>query len=254
MSESTNQRNVGYALVAENGQLSAADEAFQKWLGHRTLFALLPDLKVEELPETASARTRFCPDGIESTFADIECRRLEVGSDKLIVIRVHVSGNDAVDSAYLDAVTGLPDRRALPLHRSKLPRDVDGKVPHALLFLDLNNFKEINDSLGHAIGDQVLAILAERWRKSLRDRDLIVRYGGDEFVVLLAGIRSQADAEPIVARLQRVTTETIRIGEHTMEVGVTVGVALADDATIPLDSLLVSADQAMYAAKRQNVG
>ena len=167
-------------------------------------------------------------------------------------MRIQLVSDSQSDDAYCDVVTGLPDRRALAVHRSRWERGGDGKLPHALLFLDLDNFKQINDALGHAIGDQVLGVLADRWRGSLRGRDLIVRYGGDEFVALLAGVRSPADAQPIVDRLRRVTMAPIQVGPHALEVSVAIGVALAQDAAQPLEELLIAADQAMYAAKRQN--
>jgi diguanylate cyclase (GGDEF)-like protein len=97
----------------------------------------------------------------------------------------------------------------------------------------------------------VLAILADRWRKSLRGRDLIVRYGGDEFVVLLAGVRSNADVQPIVDRLRATTVTPIVIDGHSLRVSVAIGVARAENAAVPLEELLDAADRAMYSAKRQ---
>lgn len=155
-----------------------------------------------------------------------------------------------IDAEFRDAVTCLPDRRALELQRVRWQRETPAKqVPHALLFMDLDNFKKVNDSHGHATGDKVLAVLAKRWQKSLRGRDLIVRYGGDEFVVLLAGICSAKEVQPVIERLLSATAEPIDVDGRMLIVSATIGLALADDVMVSLDELLSAADHAMYAAK-----
>jgi diguanylate cyclase (GGDEF)-like protein len=242
--------NVGYVLLDEFGQLIAADEFMCSWLGDRTLAELLPDLVIRG-DATARQHMTLYPVGAEPTFSAIECRRLAGQGMTTLLLRIEIRGCSLeIPETYRDAVTGLPDRRALAMHRATLLRDANGTFPHAVLFLDLDNFKQINDSHGHAIGDQVLAILVERWRKSLRGHDLLVRYGGDEFVVLVAGVSSRADVQPIIDRLRVVTNTPIKIGEHLLEINLSIGVATAKDSTTPLEELLESADRAMYAAKR----
>ena len=245
--------SVGSGVVdASTGQLVASDAVLKAWLGERSLASLLPDVSILPQSQEFFGRTRICPRDTESTFATVEITPLSGENHNWRLLRIQLSPTPVLGGEYRDVVTDLPDRRALQLHRAQWQREsANGQVPHALLFMDLDNFKQLNDSLGHVIGDKVLAVLAERWRKSLRGRDVIVRYGGDEFVVLLAGVRSLQEAQPIVDRLARVTSELIQIENSMIEVSATMGVAFAENLETPLDELLAAADKAMYAAKRR---
>jgi|GEM_PF-2542093 len=255
MTDVRNQDSVGSGVFdANTGELLASDAVLKFWLGERSLASLLPDMSWSPnlLTQNFSERTRICPRVGEPTFATVEITPLSGEKNGWRLLRIQISPEPTIHNEYRDVVTNLPDRRALELQRAQWQRESpNGQVPHALLFLDLDNFKQINDSLGHAIGDKVLAILAERWRKSLRARDLMVRYGGDEFVALVTGVRSQQEVQPIVARLERETYLPIQIDEEEIVVCVTIGVALADSSATPLGELLATADKAMYAAKRQ---
>lgn len=242
--------SVGYALLDEGGKLIAADVVCSGWLGPRTLVELLPEFEFGG--DTVGHQRIKLNSAVSGLIvAEVEWRRLAGQGSSPVLLRIDISDHQESAPECLDAVTGLPDRRALAAHRMKLLRAASGKLPHAVLFLDLDNFKQINDSHGHAIGDQVLGILADRWRKALRSRDLLVRYGGDEFVVLAARVRSQEDVQPIIDRLQAVTNVPIQIDNHLLKLSVTIGVALADDGTTPLEVLLEAADEAMYATKRK---
>ncbi len=253
MTDSSCDSSEGYAVLeAATGQLLASDTTFQNWLDERELLTLLPGLELALPEQPRSQTTELCRLKGQPSVAHVEITPLTSGGQQWLLLRVQLSANTSSSSEYRDVVTNLPDRRALESHRGKWKRDAAGeKVPHALLFLDLDNFKQINDDLGHATGDRVLTILAERWLKSLRGTDLIVRYGGDEFVVLLAGIRSEKDAKPIIERLVMVTSQPITLGDSLIEITASIGVALADDTAIPLEELLAAADQKMYAAKRR---
>lgn len=236
-------------LDRSTGQFVARDAVLAMWLGDRLLNSLLPDLQLNLTGGSMVEHTRLCCFEKEPELATVEITPLEAEGQDWSLLRIElspISGNE-----YHDVVTDLPDRRALESHRARWRREYPhGKFHHAVLFLDLNNFKQINDGLGHAVGDQVLLTLAGRWKQSLRGKDLIVRYGGDEFVALIAGVRSLQEAQPIVDRLRRVTAEAIEIGRRSIEIGVTIGVALADSLETPLEDLLAAADTAMYAAKR----
>jgi diguanylate cyclase (GGDEF)-like protein len=168
---------------------------------------------------------------------------------ELLLLQIDIA--PSTGAVYRDTVTGIPDRRALEWQRQYWRHESKtDAIPHALLFMDLVGFKQINDQHGHALGDKVLQSLSERWQHSLRHGDLIVRYGGDEFVVLLRGIGTAKATRPIIERLERVTEQPLEFGSQTLQLQVTIGLALANDLSVSLEQLLAQADQSMYAAKR----
>src|SRR5690606_7725406 len=149
-------------------------------------------------------------------------------------------------SRYRDAVTGLPDRRAIAAWAATLQSNagVTGR-PYAALFVDLDCFKQVNDRHSHAAGDAVLAELAARWMAAVRDRDLVVRYGGDEFVILLDNVADRVAAEPIVRRLGKVTQQPIDWAGTPIEVAATIGLAVSDGSAL-VEGLIAAADDDMY--------
>jgi diguanylate cyclase len=168
--------------------------------------------------------------------------------------------------AYFDALTGLPNREQL---RNRLGSTLASAKQHqrmlAVLYLDLDNFKRVNDTLGHAVGDELLRLVSARLRSSLRSdgsvEDLptarsshIARLGGDEFIVVLPSIRSADDAAAVAARLIAELQEPMRLALHTLVVTPSVGVALFPGDGVEVDTLLRNADLAMYFAKRKGPG
>lgn len=151
--------------------------------------------------------------------------------------------------ALHDPLTELPNRRlfharleeAFASHRRQ-PSSL------ALLVLDLDRFKEVNDSLGHLAGDQLLNEVARRWQRVLRTNDTLARLGGDEFALILSG--HPADANAIAERLVRVTEDPFELEKRRVTVGVSVGVAIGGADVADEDELLRRADVAMYAAKQ----
>jgi diguanylate cyclase (GGDEF)-like protein len=148
-----------------------------------------------------------------------------------------------------DALTGLFQRDAIQLQFDAWC-DADEHSDFTVLFLDLDEFKAINDTYGHAAGDAVLRSLARRWKACLRETDLAVRYGGDEFVVLLKDVACEADAEPIIARLLKATRRPIRCGELRLRVDASIGMAVSDSGK-DIAHLIDAADRDMYRRKRQ---
>jgi diguanylate cyclase (GGDEF)-like protein len=148
-----------------------------------------------------------------------------------------------------DPLTGLPQRNAIQLQLDAW-RDADEHSAFTVLFLDLDEFKAINDTYGHAAGDRVLRSLARRWKRCLRETDLAVRYGGDEFIVLLKDVACEADAEPIIARLLKATRRPIRCGELRLRVDASIGMATGESGT-DVAHLIDAADRDMYLRKRQ---
>ncbi len=153
--------------------------------------------------------------------------------------------------AYHDGLTGLANRVLLEdrLGQAISQASRDGQAL-ALLFIDLDRFKPINDTYGHAVGDQVLCEVARRLLASLRTMDTVARVGGDEFVVLLTAISQASDCLLVADKLVTSISEPIAIGERWLEVGASVGVAHWPDAGVDAGAMLRSADAAMYRAKQ----
>jgi len=145
-----------------------------------------------------------------------------------------------------DSLTGLGNRAALT---SRLLSDPIGARPTAVLFIDLDRFKIVNDSLGHAVGDLLLMAVAERIRGCLRDGDLACRLGGDEFLVVADGVASVDVAEQLAARILAAIELPFDLNGEAVRVTASLGVAVGEMPSAEPDSLLREADLAMYAAK-----
>jgi diguanylate cyclase (GGDEF)-like protein/PAS domain S-box-containing protein len=149
-----------------------------------------------------------------------------------------------------DPLTGLPNR-ALLIDR------LDGALARArrhgrrvaVLFLDLDHFKVVNDSLGHSLGDHLLIAISERLALALRPGDTVARFGGDEFVVLCEDVLDQADAVAVAERVDRAISGRFVVDETEVFVGVSIGIACPDDVDVDPETLIRDADAAMYRAK-----
>jgi diguanylate cyclase (GGDEF)-like protein/PAS domain S-box-containing protein len=153
--------------------------------------------------------------------------------------------------AFHDSLTHLPNRMLfLDRLQHALSRAERDQMMLAVLFLDLDNFKVINDSLGHEVGDQLLMNVAERLRGSMRSGDTAARLGGDEFILLLEQIHSVAEAERVAQRVHDVLKEPFFVGEREVYITPSIGIALSGSADDRPEDLLRNADVAMYRAKR----
>ncbi|MEV4636597.1 diguanylate cyclase [Actinoplanes sp. NPDC049548] len=155
-----------------------------------------------------------------------------------------------------DALTGLPSR-ALFLDRAEAVigdqrRQPTG--PTAALFIDLDGFKPINDTYGHAVGDALLKAVARRLLESMRPGDYVSRFGGDEFLVLCKGLRTESDAHAVAERVRQYIAEPFDIDGHQLHIGTSIGMALVDDYADDAVTLIHNADLAMYHAKRSGKG
>ena len=155
--------------------------------------------------------------------------------------------------ASSDALTGLPNMFAL---RTQLASMIEtrGGCGFAVLFVDLDRFKLINDTLGHARGDVVLSVAARRLRTLLRGSDLVARFGGDEFVVLQFPLAAAEDASALAMRIVEELSKTYRIDGHEVTLSVSIGIAVAPLDGLETDQLLSNADMALYAAKAAGNG
>jgi diguanylate cyclase (GGDEF)-like protein len=156
--------------------------------------------------------------------------------------------------ARYDELTALPNRVNFRDEIERLlamEREADGVA--ALLFIDLDQFKQVNDTLGHPCGDQLLCAVAERLREMLRPEDFVARFGGDEFVVFQQNIRSPDDAAILARRIVDRLSERYKIDNHLVEIGASVGIAMASPG-VSADTLLKNADMALYRAKADGRG
>ena len=154
--------------------------------------------------------------------------------------------------AYFDVLTNLPNRA---LFKDRLNKAIEtakrsqGKV--GVLFLDLDHFKLINDTLGHHIGDRLLVFVAETLNKQLRGSDTIARIGGDEFVVLLPQVKDESDAVLVAEKLLEALEGQHIIERHTLFVSTSIGIAVYPDHAEEIGELIKHADTAMYEAKQK---
>ena len=158
---------------------------------------------------------------------------------------------DLAHAASHDDLTGLPNRGELLRRMAiSLPQAGPG-ASVAVLFVDLDLFKDVNDRLGHQAGDDVLTVVARRLASSVRSHDHLGRLGGDEFGVLLTEVRDESEVAAIIERLVAAIERPITLASGAVQVGASVGHAITSDPLTPLDRLLATADQLMYAKKGQ---
>ncbi len=157
--------------------------------------------------------------------------------------------------ARYDELTALPNRVNF---RDEMERLL--AISHsaarlsALLFIDLDQFKQVNDTLGHPCGDELLCAVADRLREMLRPEDFVARFGGDEFVVFQQNIKSEEDAAHLARRIVDRLSERYEIDNHLVEIGASVGIAMTQPPGISADTLMKNADMALYRAKADGRG
>jgi len=155
------------------------------------------------------------------------------------------------DQAFRDSLTGLANRRLFHDRLSHVLDRLRGRSPRrvAVLYLDVDHFKNLNDRFGHSRGDEILQILGERLRLALRPGDTAARLGGDEFAILLEEVDGPAEAITVAGRLLETISQPIESGVGAPKVGASLGIALSGDGGDSAEDLLRNADIAMYAAK-----
>ncbi len=168
-------------------------------------------------------------------------------------VSAHKATEEALRHAALhDPLTGLANRAlffdALDREMKRARRSTGARF--AVLFIDLDGFKEVNDSFGHEIGDALLVGVADRLRRCLRPSDLAARIGGDEFSVLLVDLGEGRQAELVAERIDRELSEPQRVHDYRIVPSASIGIVIGDEAYDTPDDVLRDADRAMYRAKR----
>lgn len=164
--------------------------------------------------------------------------------------KLEQQADSAMHMAHHDQLTGLPNRAKMLEdldHSIKLCRRTGSKL--ALLFLDLDRFKYVNDSLGHDVGDRLLQLVADRIQGLLRETDTLCRLGGDEFIVILEAISDAYSPCVVAQRIVTALEKPFRIGDDTVNIGTSIGISVCPDDTDELNALVKFADSAMYSAK-----
>ncbi|MEO7106298.1 MAG: EAL domain-containing protein [Rhodoferax sp.] len=153
--------------------------------------------------------------------------------------------------AHFDALTSLPNRVLLADRlQQALTQCARRERSVAVVYLDLDGFKVVNDTHGHGLGDELLVALAQRMKAALRDGDTLARIGGDEFVAVLGDLDRMQDAEPVLERLLKAAATPIALAALTLQVSASIGVTIYPQDDSEVDQLLRHADQAMYVAKQ----
>lgn len=171
--------------------------------------------------------------------------QIDISAEKTAALALH-------QMAYYDSLTGLPNRR---LFTERLRAVLSGgdRRSIALLFLDLDRFKIINDGIGHSAGDEMLVVVAGRLAAHIAGQGSFARYGGDEFVATLEGV-TQADVEALAIRLLQALRDPFNVNGYDLTVDATIGIAFADDSLLTPEELLHAADVALYRAKADGRG
>ncbi|DAB33135.1 MAG TPA: hypothetical protein CFH79_00120, partial [Sulfurospirillum sp. UBA11407] len=152
--------------------------------------------------------------------------------------------------AHHDPLTKLPNRLLLQARiKQSIKRAKRENNKIAILFLDLDRFKEINDTFGHSYGDEILITVTNRFKATMREKDTIARIGGDEFVLLIEDIIEVADIEPILSKVLGIFDEEIVVNKQSFKLSASIGVALFPDDGANIEELIKNADTAMYKAK-----
>ncbi len=184
--------------------------------------------------------------------------RMFLGPDgspaRMVGLRIDITDRKMLEEeltrrAYHDPLTGLANRARFLDRVQGTLSDAAGRKRPAVLFLDLDGFKSVNDSLGHEAGDRLLVIVASRLLSATRGSDTVARFGGDEFAILLDGVGSEHEATIVAERVLGAVTASVALDGHAVRVGASIGIAIAQHDGDDAETLLRNADLAMYKAK-----
>jgi diguanylate cyclase (GGDEF)-like protein len=182
-------------------------------------------------------------------------RLLEVNEQLVVAALVQQAAEDEGVAPAIDALTRLPGRTALAARFDRAREAARSQGTRlALLFVDLDNFKRLNDSWGHAFGDALLCRVAARMLAAVRTEDMVSRHGGDEFLVLLSDLAETADAQAVADKLLTAIGLTDELDGHAVNVSASIGIAIFPEDGEELDVLVKRADAAMYGSKRRGTG
>ena len=234
------QLPIGIAVFGANGIVDYASEQFSQFISS----VCGPQWQTMELGTIARSLE-------QSNVAGQTFRTLPLNKSGTLVLLDETASSPP---PIADALTGLPGRVALRDRYTRIRKKEQRAGELALILLDLDRFKAVNDSLGHPVGDGLLCRVADRLRKSVRSDDLLVRLGGDEFAIIQGPAQQPAAAEQLGQRLVDLLSRSYLIDEHLITIGASVGIAFSGVEAHSFDTLMKNADLALYAAKGDGRG
>lgn len=199
----------------------------------------------------------FCHEGRHYHLVGTPIKRADGSIDRMVLLYTDITERKAAAEeierlAFFDSLTGLPNRVLLKDRLAQLTtRAGRCKEMVAVMFIDLDHFKEVNDTLGHSTGDRLLQVVAERLSGSLRSCDTVARLGGDEFVVLLPGIADRSCVGEIADKLLAALCQPMQLNERTVFTSGSIGISIWPSDGETVGTLFKNADTAMYYAKEQ---
>lgn len=189
----------------------------------------------------------------------VDARKGNVGEFNYTILSLEVTHQKIkeeelrYDSSH-DNLTGLLNRKAFMRELNKLLKETGVfQKNFALIFSDLDKFKQVNDSHGHEVGDSLLKAVAERFQHSIKKKDLLARFGGDEFAFIIRDLKKSADVHYVAQRILNSLASPITIGNLSLQTSVSLGVAMPEAVSGTAESLLRNADKAMYEAKKDSL-
>lgn len=262
------------ATMDENGRITYASPSCLEILG-REQNSSVPFFDIVHPEDVLMAKQCFANTIHTKVPANIEIRTLHVDGhyiyleakgmpvvneagdiENIVVVARDISERKKSEEtikhmAYHDTLTGLPNRRMFNEELVQILEEAKMKNQKAaVLFIDMDGFKAINDTLGHAAGDLALKAITERLSGSIRGNDKVFRMGGDEFTVLLPKIRHTEDTVKVANRIMNLFIDPINIEGHQVQLTTSIGISIYPDDGTCAESLLINADKAMYDAKQ----
>ena len=226
---------------------------YNKYLNEIKATSALAEQAERERAEAERARAEAERERAEQAERHVEELNRHIAEQERISVQLQESKDHFRHAAFHDALTHLPNRALLTenlkfvIERAKNHEDYQFSV----LFLDLDRFKNVNDSLGHSIGDQLLIAMARRLESCIREADIVARLGGDEFAILLDGIPNAAEATNMARRIQEKLASPFNLSGHEVFTTTSIGIALSSTGYDHPENMLRDADTAMYRAKAQ---
>ncbi|MBF8982397.1 sensor domain-containing diguanylate cyclase [Lutibacter sp. B2] len=212
---------------------------------------IIEDIMEMGVQENNEKYTLYCKE-FKGRWIDLHFKKISIEDKKYIIIQcIDRDEHKKLEyMAYHDALTNLPNRRCAEERlKSAIKRASKNNTQMAILFVDLDNFKYINDTFGHAVGDEILKGIGSRIKNSIREEDVVSRYGGDEFIVILDKIFEHDHVRQVVERLMDAFLNSFKVEEKELNTTCSIGVAVFPQDGRDIDSLLKHADVGMYKAK-----